>query len=49
MITKEELIAMILNDYVPPNNGPGEDFPINHGSHSFSKMSRGNESFVFDE
>jgi hypothetical protein len=48
-ITKEELLAMILNDYVPPNNGPGEESHLN-GSPSFSKISRGgNESFVFDD
>jgi hypothetical protein len=46
-ITKEELIAMILNDYIPPNNAsPSEDGPMNP---SFSKMSRSNESFIFDE
>ncbi len=46
-ITKEELIAMILNDYQPVTNedaSPGL-------SRSISKISKGgaNESFVFDE
>jgi len=50
-ITKEELIAMILNDYVPPNNnnGPSDESPKGGFQSSFSKMSRGNESFIFDD
>jgi len=50
-LTKEELIAMILNDYMPPqNNGPSDESPKGGFQSSFSKMSRGgNESFIFDD
>ena len=47
-ITKEEFIAMILNDYQPVKN---EDASPGGLSRSISKISKGgaNESFVFDE